>query len=172
MMMRMLEAGGLPVITDGLRRADDDNPGGYYEFEAVKRLSEDDSWVADAYGKAVKVIYLLLYSLPPDHNYKVIFMRRKLEEVIASQAVMLRHRHEKGSSLTSGRLMESFRCQTAKLEEWMNKRHNLSVLYINYDQVLFNPEKAADVVDQFLGVGLDTQAMIRVVDPSLYRQRL
>ena len=68
MMMRMLERGGMPVMTDGVRSADDDNPLGYYEFEGVKRLDKDTSWLPDAFGKAIKVIYVFLYCLPVDYN--------------------------------------------------------------------------------------------------------
>src|SRR5436190_6401634 len=94
MMMRMLAQGGIPVLTDGFRQADQDNPLGYYEFEAVKRLDKDTSWLPDAYQKAVKIIYIFLYNLPPSHRYKVLFMKRNLKEVVASQKVMLRRRQE------------------------------------------------------------------------------
>src|SRR5262245_35974300 len=85
MMMRMLETGGLPVLTDDVRTPDDDNPNGYYEFEAVKQTKQDDSWLQSSEGKAVKMVYRLLYDLPKDRSYKVLFMRRKMEEVLASQ---------------------------------------------------------------------------------------
>src|SRR5215472_863985 len=74
MMMRMLEAGGVPVITDGLRQADADNPNGYYEYEPVKLLKQDSSWLPQARGKAVKMVYLLLCDLPPGLRHDVIFM--------------------------------------------------------------------------------------------------
>ena len=32
MMMKMLEAGGMQVLTDNIRTPDEDNPKGYYEF--------------------------------------------------------------------------------------------------------------------------------------------
>ena len=89
MMMRMLEQGGLPVLIDGVRTADDDNPNGYYEFEAVKQTREDASWLEGSEGKAVKMVYRLLYDLPPDRAYRVLFMTRNLDEVLASQRVML-----------------------------------------------------------------------------------
>src|SRR6185295_15833711 len=78
MAMKMLEAGGLPVVTDGRRSADEDNPRGYYEDERVKDLYRegDKTWVRESRGKAIKVISFLLKSLPPDNNYKVLFMHR------------------------------------------------------------------------------------------------
>ena len=36
MMMKMLEAGGMQILTDNLRTADENNPKGYYEYERVK----------------------------------------------------------------------------------------------------------------------------------------
>jgi hypothetical protein len=41
MMMKMLEAGGVPIMTDALRTADIDNPKGYYEYERVKELEKE-----------------------------------------------------------------------------------------------------------------------------------
>ncbi|HNY87520.1 MAG TPA: hypothetical protein PKN23_13545, partial [Candidatus Hydrogenedentes bacterium] len=92
MMMRMLAAGGMPLFTDGVRAADSDNPLGYFEHEAVKRLREDASWVPGAAGKAVKVVSALLPALPEGFQYRVILMRRPLEEVLASQRRMFGRR--------------------------------------------------------------------------------
>lgn len=172
MMMQMLEVGGLPTVTDSIRRADDDNPGGYYEFEAVKQLKTDTSWLVNAYNKAVKVIYLLLYNLPPDYNYKVIFMRRTIEEVIASQKVMLQRLYKKGGSLNDQELANAFRNDIEKLHIWIKKQDNFTLLYVNYDDVLYDSEKTIKEINHFLGYGLDTDAMVRVIDRSLHRQRL
>ena len=91
MAMRMLESGGLKVMTDGLRIADASNTNGYYEVERVKRLNSDDdrSWLAQARGKAIKIISFLLTYLPDSNDYHVIFMHRSLDEVIKSQNAML-----------------------------------------------------------------------------------
>ncbi len=171
MMMRMLERGGMPVMTDGVRNADDDNPLGYYEWEAVKRLDKDTSWLPDAYGKAVKAIYVFLYSLPKEHRYKVLFMRRNLEEVIASQKVMLQRRHEEGGRLNDYQLAESFDQQLRRLDHWMGQQENFAIRNLDYNKVLADPEMAVLEIDRFLGLQLDTEAMITAVDPSLHRQR-
>src|SRR5262249_58261695 len=92
LMMQMLQAGGMPLLTDALRPADADNPNGYWEYEPVKRLQQDNSWIPKAEGKAVKVVSALLPYLPPQHTYKIIFMQRPLQEVMASQTVMLERR--------------------------------------------------------------------------------
>ncbi len=91
LMMQMLVAGGLPALTDAVRSPDESNPRGYFEFEPVKRLRTDASWLEQARGRAVKIIHLLLRELPTDgrFQYRVLFLRRPLEEVIASQSAML-----------------------------------------------------------------------------------
>src|SRR5450432_3057856 len=89
LMMQMLAAGGMPLLTDQIRAPDQDNPRGYFEFERVKQIKRDQAWLGSAVGKAVKIIHLLLYDLPPNRNYRVIFMRRNIEEVLISQRKML-----------------------------------------------------------------------------------
>jgi hypothetical protein len=51
MMMKMLEAAGIPVVTDKLRVPDQNNPNGYYELERVKQLKDGDvGWLKEAKG--------------------------------------------------------------------------------------------------------------------------
>jgi hypothetical protein len=170
LMMKMLEAGGLPVLVDGIRTADVDNPRGYYEFEPVKRLKEDVSWVAPACGKAVKMVYLLLLDLPPDVEYRVLFMRRNIDEVLASQAAMLR-RLGKSAPLDDARMAALFHDGLAKFDAWVKDRPNFHLLDVSYNALVTDAAPIAAEVDQFLGGGLDVDAMTRVVDPSLYRNR-
>ncbi len=170
LMMRMLEAGGLPVLVDNLRAADVDNPRGYYEFEPVKRLKDDAGWVARAAGRAVKMVYLLLLDLPPGHRYRVLFMRRNLDEVLASQKAML-DRLGKSSPLDDERMAALFRDQIARFESWVQGRPEFRVLDVSYNAMVTDPAPLAAEVDRFLGGGLDLAAMAGVVDPTLYRNR-
>lgn len=171
MMMKMLAAGGVEAMTDNIRQADDDNPGGYYEFEAVKRTKDDASWLQNAPGKAVKMIYALLADLPNTHEYRVIFMQREYSEVLASQQVMLDRRGEKGASLAPDKLAEIFDRQLTSTRDQLAQSANFDVLYLDYHRVVEDPQAHAAQIDEFLGKQLDTLAMARVVDPSLYRQR-
>ena len=171
MMMRMLEAGGIPPLTDNVREADQDNPGGYYEFEPVKQLERDNAWLAAARNKAVKVIYLLLYNLPRNQRYKVIFMRREVEEVIASQKEMLRRRGQAGGDLSEAQLSNAYRRGVEKLDAWAQAQGNLQLLHVNYNDVLYDSLTAVAGIERFLERRLDTDAMIRVIDVSLHRQR-
>jgi len=171
MMMRMIDAGGIPALTDNVRVADEDNPRGYYEFEPVKKTKDDPSWLRTAGGKVVKMVYRLLYDLPADRTYRVVFMRRHLEEVIASQDVMLTRRGRAGGELGQDKLLGMFETQLAEFTEWVARQPNFNILYVDYNDVLKGPDAAARAVNEFLGGDLDTDAMRKVVEPGLYRQR-
>jgi Sulfotransferase domain len=170
MMMRMLEKGGVPILTDAVRAADDDNPLGYYEFEPVKRLDKDASWLSAAVGKAVKIIYIFLYHLPRDHRYKVIFMRRGLDEVVASQKAMLRRRGE-GDRMSDQQLIASFSSQLEMLDLWIRRQDNFTTLYLDHNDVVNAPEAAVGEIRRFLGLPLDTRSMVQAVEPLLHRNR-
>lgn len=171
MMMQMLNAGGIPSLTDGLRSPDDDNPKGYYELEAVKKTKQDFSWLADAAGTSVKVVHLLLRELPLNRKYRIVFMKRHLEEVLASQAAMLERRNEKGANLTPDRLAKAYQQQLDKLDQWIADQACMEVLYVAYHDVVADPNAQAVRINEFLGGQLDVDSMAAVSDSMLYRQR-
>jgi hypothetical protein len=171
MMMQMLDAGGIPVLTDNVRAADIDNPKGYYEFEAVKRLKDDSSWVAEAGGKVVKMVYRLLYDLPANQRYKVVFMRRELSEVIASQEAMLDRLGKPPGDLPPDRLAALYRAHLDDVERWLEEQPNFDVLYVNHRDVLQSTEAVVRALNRFLGGGLDVRAMEAVPDRTLYRKQ-
>jgi len=171
MMMRMIEAGGIPVLTDSIRKPDEDNLRGYYEFERVKQIEHDQSWLTDAEGKAVKMVSSLLTYLPPDHSYKVIFMRRRMEEILASQNRMLVRRGEPTDGVSDDRMAALFGRHLRKMETWLGQQPNIEVLYLSYNRVLEDPDGEVNRVRQFLGGAVDPTRMVEVVDQSLYRQR-
>jgi hypothetical protein len=171
MMMKMLEAGGMPVLTDHVRTADEDNPKGYYEFERVKQIENDSAWLADAQGKVVKMIAALLKHLPAEYTYKVVFMRRNIEEVLASQRQMLIRRGEPADKIADKKMAALFARHVERVEDWLGTQPNIDVLYIHYSDVLADPAGQAERVNRFLDNVLDAEKMAQVVDPSLYRQR-
>jgi hypothetical protein len=172
LMMKMLEAGGIPPMTDNLRAADEDNPKGYYEFERAKKLREGDTtWLPEAHGKAVKTISALLEHLPPDYDYKVIFMRRAMPEILASQRQMLVNRGEDPNKVDDAEMTRLFNAHLAKVTGWLETRKNFKVLYVSYNDLVSNPTADIDRIDAFLDGRLDRAAMAAVVDPVLYRQR-
>src|ERR1700733_170743 len=143
MMMRLLEAGGVPLIVDGVRKPDLDNPNGYYEYEPVKTLKQDSSWVPRSQGKAVKIVYLLLRGPPPHLPYDVIFMRRDMSEVVASQDEMLRRKGNDVNQHESHRLIEMFRKEVATIETWLAARANFRVLNVDYNRTSLNHKRLA-----------------------------
>jgi len=175
MAMKMLEAGGLPILADGIRTADISNPKGYYEFEPVKELDKggDVTWLAEARGKAVKIISFLLTWLPERYDYRVIFMQRDLREAIASQNAMLAHRGETPApgSASDDQIRKMYEDHLQKVTRFMANRPCFSSLTVGYREVVENPRDAAGRIDAFLGGTLDVERMAAVADPSLYRNR-
>lgn len=172
MLMKMLEAGGIPPLTDSIRTADEDNPKGYYEFERVKALDKGDTaWVAQAQGKTVKVISALLKYLPDTYQYKIIYIRRSMPEILASQRKMLIRRGENPDKMEDEEMAELFAKHVAQVEQWLNDQPNISVLFVHYSDILSKPEQESKAINAFLGGYLDTQQMATVIDPDLYRNR-
>jgi hypothetical protein len=172
MVMSMLEAGGLPLLKDGIRRADDDNPKGYYEFERVKKLREGDvDWLPDAKGKVVKIISYLLLNLPDSYTYRVIFVRRKLPEIIASQRKMLIRRGEDPDKVSEGELFEILSKHLDQVDAWIEDQPHVARIDIDYNQMIQNPQAGIERLNTFLGGSLELGKMAQVIDPNLYRQR-
>ena len=170
MMMQMLHASGHPCLADGQREADTDNPRGYFEYEKVKQLRRDCSWLPEAKGKAVKIIVQLLPFLPPQHNYRVVFMERDIDEVLASQRRMLDRQGRQGGALSDERLRQVFERQVSQVKQMLAAR-NIPTLYVEHKDAFQRPMEIAEQVRNFLGGDLDAQAMAGVVDSDLYRQR-
>jgi hypothetical protein len=172
MAMKMLAAGGVSTVTDGLRGADEDNPKGYFEDERVKDLAqmEDKRWIVKARGKAIKVISFLLKELPANNNYKVIFMRRDIEEILASQQKMLQRRGEEAGT-EDDRMATLFEGDLFRARYLMKHGAQFEFVEIHYRQALEDPAGAAARIREFLGLELDLDEMIGVIDPALYRNR-
>lgn len=171
LMMQMLAAGGMPVLTDGQRTADPHNPRGYFELEAVKHTRTDHAWLAQADGKAVKVVHLLLSHLPANREYRVIFMQRDLREAIASQRVMLEEQGRPSAALADSKLAEIFGKQLAEARQWLSRQRHFSVLEVQYRAVIEKPLAAAEQIATFLDGDLDPKRMAEAVEPNLYHQR-
>lgn len=172
MMMKMLSAGGLSPLTDELRKADGDNPKGYYEFERVKQLDKGDTtWLPLARGKVVKVISFLLQHLPSDESYKILFLRRNLDEILASQRKMLVNRGEDPDKMEDENVAAMFTRHIELVERWLERQPNIDTLYIHYNDVITNPISQVQRISQFVDDKMDEVAMAQVIDPTLYRNR-
>jgi len=172
MMMKMLAEGGMHILTDNIRVSDEDNPRGYYELEKVKSLKNgENEWLSEAQGKAVKIISALLQHLSPQYQYKIIFIRRDLNEILASQKQMLLRRGESIDKIDDDTLGDLFQKHLLQVEKWISKQPNIGVIYVNYNDMLQNPEPDIQKVVQFLDVCLDKSLMMGIPEKKLYRQR-
>ncbi len=174
MLMGVLSAGGLESLTDHVRSADLDNPNGYYELERVKRLpAGDQSWLAEAQGKCVKVIAALLPFLPPSYFYRVIFMHRRLSEVMASQRKMLQHRRQPTAAPASdeAQMAQLLQQHADDMRRWLQAQPNVALFDCDYNAMLAEPALWVRRINEFLGGHLDVVAMQAAVDATLYRNR-
>ena len=169
LMMQMLANGGVEVIADHIRGADADNPRGYYEFERVKKLKQDASWLPGVRGKAVKMVSQLLYDLPPSERYRILFMERDMDEMLDSQEKMLQRLGNKAVPREEIKL--AFGKHLVRLFQWLDQQRNMQLLRVRYNDLLHHPEVQARRVREFLGDKGDLERMIASVDHSLYRNR-
>jgi len=173
MMMKMLEAGGVEIMTDGERNADVDNPKGYFEYERVKDLEKetDKSYLSEGRGKALKVISFLIKDLPDDNDYRVIFMRRNLDEVLKSQDKMIQRLGTDDAKVDDEAMKEAYRNHIVSTRLLCKKRPNFELIEIRYRATVEDSAETARRVNDFLGGRFDEAAMREAVDASLYRNR-
>lgn len=173
LMMQMLAAGGIPVLSDGERVADTDNPRGYLEWERIKLLPQQPACIAEAEDKAVKVISQLLLALPAGHQYRIIFMERPLTEVVASQAEMIRRRGTSGPKLADSVLLAALQAHLNQVNSWLKSKGEAGfpVCRVQYHNVLANARLVCETLQDFLGQSLNLEAMTGQIDSTLYRQR-
>jgi Sulfotransferase family len=171
MMMKMLEEGGIPILTDAIRAADDDNPNGYYEFELVKKLPDgQNKWLAEANHKVVKIISALLEHLPANYRYKIIFMEREPREILTSQQKMLANRNEK-SEIGDAEMQEQFQKHLAAIKYWLARQPNMDVMYVDYNKMIAKPENYCQAIADFIAIPVDVSKMLAVPNERLYRNR-
>ncbi len=173
MLMRMLEAGGVQIMTDAERRADIDNPNGYFEYERIKDLEKesDKSYVREGRGKALKVISFLIKDLPDDNDYRVIFMRRNLDEVITSQNKMIDRLGTQDTDADREAMKEAYRNDIVRTRLLCKKRPNFELIEVHYSQTIEEPARTASEINAFLDGSLDEAAMLAAVDAKLYRNK-
>lgn len=169
LMMQMLDRGGIPAVTDQVRTADEDNPRGYYEFEAVKRTKQDAAWVGAARGKSVKLVSSLLYDLPATESYRILFMQRDLEEVLESQEKMLARLGR--AAAPRDQMRSAFRVHLDRLHDWLAKQAHMQSSMVSYNRLLSDPTAEIQQIAEFLGGRVNAETMLSAIDPALYRNR-
>ena len=152
MLMQMLGAGGIPLLRDDVRGADPDNPRGFFELEAVKRLRTDSAFLSQAVGHAVKIVAPLLMSLPPSHAYRIVFIERSLDEVLASQRRMLERQgvSSGASAEDEARLRGAFERALRATRDWIDREECARARFVSHAEVLSAPTRAAAHIADFL----------------------
>jgi hypothetical protein len=169
LMMQMLDQGGIEVLTDNIRTPDRDNPKGYYEYEIVKKIKTDKSWVPATRGKAFKMVSQLLFELPADERYRIVFMERNLDEMLTSQDKMLERLGR--TAAPAAEMKRSYGLHLERVRAWLAKQPNMQVCYVNYANLMEKPDEQAQRVSEFLSGKADAERMAKTVDPALYRNR-
>jgi thioredoxin len=170
LMMRMLNAGGIPALCDDARTPDADNPNGYYEFQDVKSIQAYDLWIDRAPGHAVKMVYSLLKHLPADREYRVIFMRRHTEEILSSQRAMLERNGIK-VEIPDDQLKAAFERELRQFYAWIPTQPHLKLINVSYNELLSRPDSTISHINSHLNFSLNTDVMTQVIDTTLYRNR-
>ena len=176
LMMQMLAAGGLPPKTDGERVADVDNPEGYLEWEAIKRVGREPH-LLDEPGldrHAIKVISALLPALPQRHRYKVIFMLRPVEEVVRSQASMIARLGSQGAANPQEEMAAGMRKHRDKALTVMRRESKaFDLLEVDYPSLVADPSAWVERVAEFVGPDLlpHPERMAGAVRADLHRNR-
>lgn len=171
LMMAMLAAGGMEPLVDQRRTADEDNPRGYYEYEKVKRLQKDGSWLAEAQGRVVKIVSPLLAFLPEGFRYRIVFMERKLEEILASQHRMLA-RAGQPAAAADGRMLAYYSSHLGKIDAWLAGRADVRLCRISFNRLLAGDADAELArLTGFFDHRLDQARLRSVIDDTLYRNR-
>jgi hypothetical protein len=172
MLMQMLAAGGMGVLSDGLREADEDNPCGYLEFAPVKNLLEDSKWLFEGRGRVIKIVAPLLAALPPDLACRVILSERDLEEVLDSQERMLVRRNQPVDTTPERRRMlkDEYARTLGRVKAMLTQRPRTQLLVIELSNAISDPLVTGEKLNKFLGGGLDVAKMAAAIEPTLHRK--
>jgi hypothetical protein len=160
LMMQIMERTTLPILSDGLREKDVNNPEGYFELEAVKGIVKDNSFLKDASDKVIKIVTPLPLFLDKKLNYRILFMRRDLEEILRSQEKML------------GRDQSSEREKFKTIYELHLKKtyaffesNNIPYLNVWYKELVSNTEVELTKIIDFLELSEKWEDLANVVHP-------
>jgi hypothetical protein len=169
MMMQILHAGGLTIAFDNLRLPDENNPKGYYELEGGKIINKlmNGSFSFDKHkGEFVKITAYGLKYLSQG-NYKIIYMERNIEEILDSMEKMAEIKGENRPET-----QKSFLKLNQMSKNFIANRDDIEVLYVNYNEMISNPEQSIRIIASFLNLSdVNLDKMTQSIDKKLYRQR-
>ncbi len=172
LMMQMLRAAGMDLMHDGIRQADEDNLEGYWEWTEVKSLKKNPRLIEQAEGKVIKVVSALIPQLPPRHRYRIIFMKRPVEEVVSSQWKMLERHSQKQVSERQHLILT----QQTHIDETIAKlrqRKDVELIEIDYPSLVADPSGQLPALIDFLGENISNpEALTSVIKPELHRNKI
>jgi hypothetical protein len=169
-MMQIFASSGYEILTDGKRAADDNNLNGYYEYEKVKSLKTDSSWMGEADGKVVKIIAQLLPYLPDGFEYEIYFIERNIDEVIKSQNKML-GRLNKNVNDDKNVLKDVFIKQTEQIKKQLSARQNINYTCISYNNLIESHDEEIRLLQRFSHDRLEKDIILKTVNRDLYREK-
>lgn len=164
--MQLLHASGLEIMHDGVRESDISNPEGYYELEAVKGIVKDNSFLNDAAGKVIKIVAPLPIYMNPELSYRVVFMRRDIDEILRSQERML----NKDQSSEREKFRTIYEFHLKKTYAFF-KENEIPFIDVNYNDLMRNPEPILGQLIAFADLPVTIDKLMGVVKPDLYRNR-
>lgn len=189
LLMQLLGAAGLELAQDTARPPDADNPRGFFELEAARRLRAGSGFLEGCRGRVVKVVAPLVLDLDPALGLRLLFIERDLDEVLASQRAMLTRRGESWRAEQEAALRRAFEGVVARCRVRFAGVPETPALFVSHSALVHSPEAAIEQIVDFLaataagpdGAGLDgfrpeqaaaVRAALRaVIEPSLHRQR-
>ena len=171
-MMQMLRAAGMDLMHDGKRQADEDNLEGYWEWEEIKGLKKNPRLIEQADGQVIKIISALIPSLPPRHKYRIIFMKRPVEEIVNSQWKMIARNGQKPRA-EKQHLIDTQQTHQDQILAQLRQRPNVDLIEIDYPQMVANPESQLEALKEFLGdTAPDPAKLSEAIRPDLHRNRI
>jgi hypothetical protein len=155
-MMRMLDAGGLPVYAEN-RLA--------YESPAVLGLPQRSEFLSQCLGHAVKILEPLHYTPPPGYPYRSVLMQRDYEQQALSQRKFLNFLEQQEVVRMSqvSRLASSIRRDMPKMKALLATLG--PVLPVRFEDILRHPAETCATVAAFLELPLDQDAMQAQIVP-------
>jgi hypothetical protein len=127
----------------------------------------DGTFLFEKYkGKFIKITSYGLKFLPVG-KYKIVYSERNIEELLDSMEKMAKIRDNKRDETK-----ETFIRLNNMIKKLIINREDIEVLFVNYNEILSNPEENIKKILNFLGCQSNNLSnMIKTVDNKLYRQR-
>lgn len=170
-MMRMLEAGGIPVYYDNTKPLEFRENGREYlnyniilrETDKIKQLQAGDgSWLRECKGMAIKILTPSRAKIPKDYAYKFIYMDRKIKHMVNSQQKYVMRSKQKKMPIHDI-VLDRVREMRSESIKTLRGYPDSDFLVVKFEQMINAPESTAIKVGRFLGADLDIKKMVGVV---------